>query len=64
MGWALITKFWPLLPPAINCLYRYSYQKFLLCGVPCNASFRALRCLQTHRCCEIHLLGVETVAPK
>lgn len=29
MGWLLIVKFWPLLPPAINCLYMQSYQKFL-----------------------------------
>lgn len=47
MGWALVAKFWPLLPTEINCLYRQSYQEFLPDWVPCNANFRVLRCPQT-----------------
>lgn len=52
MGWALVAKFWPLLPPEINCLYRQSYQELLLDWVLCNARFSVLRCPQTHRHCE------------
>lgn len=33
MGWVLVVKFWPLVPPAINCLYRQRYHKFLPCQV-------------------------------
>lgn len=47
MGWALVAKFWPSLPPEINCFYRQSDQEFLPDWVPCNASFRVVRCPQT-----------------
>lgn len=29
MGWVLVVKFWPLVPPAINCLYRQRLSQVL-----------------------------------
>lgn len=51
------------LPPEINCFYRQSDQEFLPDWVPCNASFRVVRCPDSG-VVKISFIGIETVAPK